>query len=410
MFANYSDNNLLMVCADSEGAGANLIELVDPQSGAVTSISVPKFIENDPSRPVSLSAGAAHEATKLIFAGLRPNIAEADFVDNLFPYRNTGIYILTTSSGENGKWTPFKPLTEIGEDGKAGRIPLIDPATGDAVSPQGGEFYTTVSLDPNTPVSMAVDGDTLYVLNMNFDKDQNGNGTKLLAPASIHAFGIAQDGLSEQAFGSQRLQVLGVESVGPAMILDGYYAPTAIASVGDGRLAVLIRGVPHSDNSSTLLLLNIEGPTNQREIPLSDSAELNMWAAASNQLPIVTLGDVNYALVGAGDESGRVAMVNLDAAEGESAVKYVGVFGPGHNVVSIVVDAAAGQAIAVSEQGQAVSINLKEIDSLSGLPKVGKKHDLPADARVAALRGNSLVVAHPTLYSQVTVTPAPVSP
>jgi hypothetical protein len=75
----------------------------------------------------------------------------------------------------------------------------------------------------------------------------------------------------------------------------------------------------------------------------------------------------------------------------------------------VAVDEAGSQAIAVSDQGKVISINLKEIDPSTGLPTVGEAHNLPADARVAALSGNSLVVAHPNKYSQVTVAPAPVS-
>jgi hypothetical protein len=254
---------------------------------------------------------------------------------------------------------------------------------------------------------MVVDGDTLYTLNMNLDGDQNGSAAKLLAPPSIHAFTISQDGLTPKTFGPQHLQAGKDISDGYARILDGFYNPAAIANVGDGRLAVLIRGIGSAETGadggvappspSHILLFNTADGSYAREsINLA-----SMVAGASNQLPIVKLNSVSFALVGAGDGSGRVAKVNLDTGD----VKYVGVFGPGHNVVGVVVDEAGSQAIAVSNQGKVISLNLKEIDLQTQLPTVGEAHDLPADARVAALRGNSLVVAHPNKYSQVTITP-----
>jgi hypothetical protein len=395
MFKSYADNKLLMVCGDTQAPGAGLIEAVDPSSGSVSSITIPGVVDGDETRPVTLSAGASHEGTQLVFAGLTPAGSEEDFQSKPFIYRNSGIYTVE-ADGANPQWTPFKTLVKIQVDGNADTIPLMSPE-------DGANAGVTVSIDPNTPVSMTVAGDTLYSLNMNLSNDQNGAFTKSLAPATIHAFSIGQDGLTEKPFGAQRLQANGVDSVGHALVLDGHYVPAAIADVGDGRLAVLIRGVAHPDNASRIILLEIEDPSVQTQIDLSDSAGLNMWAGDSNQLPIVTLNNIPHALVGAGDETGRVALVNLDTG----VVHYVGVFGDGHNVVSIVVDEAGSQAIAVSEQGKAISINLTEIDGLSGLPMVGAAHDLPADARVAALRGNSLVVAHPNKYSKVDVAPAP---
>jgi hypothetical protein len=252
---------------------------------------------------------------------------------------------------------------------------------------------------------MVVDGDTLYALNMNIATDSRGNFSQMLAPASIHAFTIGQGGLTPTTFGSMHLRADQDISDGEALILDGKYNPAAIANVGDGRLAVLIRGL-QGDGASQIIVLEIADPSVQKTITLADSMA-SFYAADSSQLAIVKLNNVNYALVGAGDESGRVAMVNLDAKE--PAPNYVGVFGEGHNVVSVVVDDASSQAIAVSDQRRVTSLNLNEIDPSTGLPTVGATHDLPADARVAAVRGDSLIVAHPNKYSKLSVIAAPVS-
>lgn len=398
----FADNKILLVCGDLEGPGANLVEGIDPQSGALSSISIPAVIEADDTRPVALSAGASHEGTQLIFAGLTPTGSEDDFQTNSHIYRNSGIYTVD-AAGQNPQWTPFQNLSMLKVDGNAENIPLVSQV-------DGTNAGVRVSFDPNTPVSMTVDGDTLYVLNANYSNDQNGAFYQSLAPLSIHAFSIGPDGLTEKALGSQRIRANGVESPGHAIILSGNYGTQgAIASVGDGRLAVLIRGFVNpedpasSENPSKILLINSEdGSFTASAIPLSDVAG-TMVASNSNQLRIVLLNDEYHALVGAGDKSGRVALVNLDTGK----VKYVGVFGEGHDVISIEVAEAGDQAIAVSSQGKVISINLKEIDGLTGLPTVGELHDIPADARLSALWGNSLVVAHPNKYSKVTVNPAP---
>jgi hypothetical protein len=413
MFQGYSDNKLLMVCADVAAPGAGLIEAVDPSTGALSSITIPGTIEGDDTRPVTLSAGTSHEATQLIFAGLAPAGSESDFQSQPFIYRNSGIYTVDANGG-NPKWTPFKTLVQIQPDGIPENVPLISPE-------DGANAGVTVSIDPNSPSSMTVDGDTLYVLNTNFDNDQNGAFFQSLAPISIHAFSISPDGLTVKVFGDQRLQANGVDSPGHALILNGQYGHGAIASVGDGRLAVLVRG-PNKGNDSRIILLESEDPKVQTQIPLSDVAGM-FNASTSNQLPIVMLNDSPHALVGAGDGSGRVAMVNL----GTGKVKFIGVFevpmdeqgnfikdqdgnipeADRQNVISIVVDEAGKQAFAVSEQGKVRSINLQDLDGLTGLPTVGEIHTLPADAHVAALRGNSLVVAHPNNYSQFTVNAVP---
>lgn len=397
LFKNYADNAFLMVCGDASGMGANGIESVDPsQSGNVEITYVPASIEGDDTRPVTLSSGAADETTQLIFAGLTP--ADAETSDNPFVYRNSGIYTFSPTGGvENGKYTPFKTLVQIQPDGQPETIPLIDPS-------DGTNAGVTVALDPNTPVSFDISGDTLAAVNMNFQRDQNGQFTQSLAPASVHWFTIASGGLTPKPLGTQRLQADGVDSEGHALILNGQYVPAAIAFVGDGRLAVLIRGLEHPDNPSRIILIDTENPGEQVQIPLSDSAGLNMWASDSNQLPIVTMNETPYALVGAGDKSGRVAMVNLDSGE----VKYVGVFGEGHNVVSVIVDESGQQALAVSDKAKVVSLNLFETDEFTGLPKVGSQQGgLSEDPRVAAIRGDTVVVAHPGKYSKITVNPVP---
>ncbi len=399
LLLSHVDSSILMVCGDDPavdgGAGPGRIEVVNPgeSTGSVPFLTVPTVIADDAARPVRLSSGASQEGTSLIVAGLAPSGNQADYESNPNIFKNSGLLALSQTGGVPDS----NSVVEFDALGFDFPFPLANVS-----APENQAVVS--SIQPNTPVSMTIVGDTLYVLNANMALNQQAalEGLEVLdyAPATIHAYTIGDGGsLTPQPLGAVEMTVDGEAAPGHALPLFGQYAPAAITTTPDGRLAVLIRGIGGGDNPSRILLINPENPAESQEITLSDSAGLNFWAGSSNELPIVDFNGAPHALVGAGDGTGRLAMVNLD----DGSTSYVGVFSGEANITSVVVDTSGTQLVAVSDTGNVRSVNLAEIDDISGLPKVGQTHSIPAEPRLAALRGNSMIIAHPTSYTQVEV-------
>lgn len=402
------DNNMLMVCGDDPavdgGPGAGRIELVNPaeSSGDVPFITVPTQIDGDSSRTVRLSAGAVDPSSSRVFVGVSPSGTTTDFETMPSIYANSGIFTTAQTGDGSATFTQFDRLQFVSD---LVQFPLVSINDGSVIGQSD-------ALQPNSPVAMTVVGDTLYVLNNNLAlMESNPDDPIAYAPASIHAYTIGADGsLTVKPIGDMQLQTDTEVSPGHAHILIGFNNAAAINSLPDGRLAVLIRGIGGGDNPSKILLIDPANPADTTQFPITDSASdgerpLNMWAGPSNQMPIVEYQGVQHAVIGAGDGTGRVVMVNLETGFGT----YVGGFGDGHNITNVVVDQSGTQLLIVSDQGQVRNINLNEIDDATGLPIGGPNHTLPADPRLAAIRGNNMIVAHPTSYTQVVVSEPPTS-
>ena len=395
------DANMLMICGDDPAVdgtpGAGRIEVVNPSdstSGGVPFITVPTEIDGDPARSVRLSAGAAHNGSSRIFVGASPSGTQSDFESFSSIYANSGVFTTSQTGDGSATFTQFDRLRFVSD---AVQFPLVSIDDNSVVGQSD-------AVQPNSPVAMTIVGETLYVLNNNLALIED-TGDIAYAPASLHAYTIGGDGsLTVSPIGDMQLQTDTEVSPGHAHVLIGFNNAAAITPMTDGRLAVLIRGVGGGDNPSKILLIDPANPADTTQIPITDSASagdrpLNMWAGPSNQMPIVDFNGEQHAVVGAGDGTGRVLLVNLSTQEGV----YVDGFGDGHNVTNAVVDQSGTQLMIVSDQGQVRSVNLTEIDEATGLPKGGPNHTLPADPRVAALRGNNLIVAHPTSYTQVVI-------
>lgn len=392
---SHVNNSVLMVCGDDPtvdgGEGVGVIEVVDPgASGPATALAVPTMIAGDAGRLVRLSSGVTQEGSSLIVAGLSPAGNQADFESNPSIFANSGILAMSQTGGVPDS----NDVVEFDQLDFTFPIPLANV-------PGSAEQPVVSSIQPNTPVSMTILGDTLYVLNANMAYNQQAalEGLDVLdyAPPTIHAYTIGDSGtLTPKAIFEEPTE----PAFEFALPLIGQFAPAAINTTPDGNLAVLIRGIGGGDNPSKILVINPENPAESQEISITDSAGLNFWAGPSNEMPIVDFNGSPHALVGAGDGTGRLAMVNLD----DGSTSYVGVFSGETNVVSVVVDTSGTQLVAVSDTGSIRTVNLGEIDEISGLPKVGEIHSIPAEPRLAALRGNSMIVAHPTSYTQVEVT------
>lgn len=391
-------SSILMFCGDDSavegGDGVGRIEEINPSSGAADVPFIPVAVGDT----YKISSGAVSDG--IVIAGLAPSGTVAD-------YESTGPDLLQNSG--------LLAFSKTGGVADIANTVLFDELTFDFSFPLANvenpsEQQLISTLVPNTPVSMAVVGNTVYVLNANraFNNQAALDGLDVLdyAPATVHAYTLGGDGsLTPATVGDVEMVVNGELTPGHAYPLFGQYAPAAIADVGDGRLAVLIRGIGGGDNPSKVIVFDPSDPGNtSAEYSITDSAGLNFWAGTSNQLNIVDYNDAPHALVGAGDGSGRLAMVNLD----DGTTTYVGVFTGDANVQSISVNATHNVVVVTSSNGEARTVNLGEVDEITGLPTVGQTHTIPADPKESAIIGNNVIVAHPMSYTRI-VTQEPIA-
>jgi hypothetical protein len=295
---------------------------------------------------------------------------------------------------------------------------------------ESGNGFEVFGFNPNTPVSMLKADGKLYVLNanrvFNYDAaaanaaDPEAEPKQVLdyAPASIHAFSIGADGSLTPAQAGDQALMVGTESKpGHAYVMNGSFNPSAMADLGDGRLAVVTRGLG-SGNTSVLHVYNIEDFTSglsgaNSDIAITDGSALNFSINASPHLPIVELGGTPYALLGSNDGTGRVALVNLgkDVVDSER-LEFFGVFDGETNVASIVPD--GDRAYVISDKGDIRPLylfdNAEQGISFGSVGPVKKLATTDAGTHyVAGLSGNSLVAASPNNYSKASITAGPSS-
>jgi hypothetical protein len=424
------DSNVIMTCGDNadlgQTQGASKLEIVNPGTGEIVPIQLPITHRNIPIRLTSAASGSGN----ILYVGFKAAGSESQFESDISRFNHSGIFVVNQETGMViGDPITFAPIAlpfpvEIANVAGVGS----DPSGGEGgAGGTSGETQVPAinGFTPNSPILGQI-GNELYAVCSNDTLNRPAALEGLtpiidFAPVSAHAFIINADGsLSPKAGVSPQP----ISEEGNVSVLFGAFNPKAVADLGDGRIAILVQGVPGRGNSSTIQVLNTSnfesglGETAfSSYIDLTDSGGLNFFANNSGNLAIIHLEvqgadgpeAVPHAIVGSADGSGRVALVNLapDVPE-ETRTTFISVYKDAElaDIAAIVAD--GDRAYVVSDTGKIRTLFLADSAEADG-PKfgnVGPVHNLntvpPGTRMEAALSGSSILVAQPGNYSQAT--------
>jgi len=414
-------NSLIMTCSDREGTGNAILERINASTGSVDQLLLPDTIGNDPNKPVHLTS-AASSGGGIVHVGFTATGSDAEFRGGSRSLGLSGIFIAPEADPNITSQVLYNPLQQVAfgdvQPISLAGIQLSNPGLPNEAA-QAGVDATVNSFSPNTAVSMVRVGNRLYTIERNLVLNAT-NGQIDMAPTTIHRWDVngTNGHLTPTPIGDAQSvnQVPGSSTASNAFLISGAYNATAIAGLGEDRIAAVIQGLPSDDadaeESSQLRVYNLDmtaglnapgGVTTTSTISLSDSTG-TFRANSSSQLSIV---NNRFALVGSADGSGRIAIVDLnrDAPPPPATrARYVKVFEDGSDIANIVANPNGQFAYVISDSGQIRTVTLSEGDNFG---KVGDSFTLSSvmsgTTIPAAFRANSVIAARPDGYSKAPI-------
>lgn len=357
-------SRIFTTCADDpnldpSSPGVGVVEILDVSgtSPSTNSIELPTT-DPDSGRPIVLTTSHfIHlEDNDLLYVGFRAagSTSQLESGDAAALAEDSGIFIVDPDDPASVTTVRFSNLLASGPGVQVSnfRNPDSDPT-----------FLP--GFTPNTPLAIAQSGNELYVLTANtVFNDLASNPLDVVKP-TVLAYTIGADGsLTEREVTSQLNRLVRQDTLGYSnayQVSSGFF-PGGMAKLTDGRLVVLTRGVPPEDPSSadspSALAVIPSGLSDGADvIPITASAsEPSFLAFSPGHLDCRTIGGVPYAQVGSveggasGENSGRVAHINLDSGELEYLTPYKM---EGENIANVIFhpDSSVPASFVLSEAG-----------------------------------------------------------
>lgn len=356
--------NLIITCGDS---GRNQIDGLKVPTAGINSVVFPNYLFGDKTKPINLTASAVGPNNKR-FTLFEAYGSVEEFENKTRSVDTSGIYVSTAGKGDDIWGLTF--------DRVEGKYALLSVSATPSVID---------GFMPNSPRAIHYSGNKVFVVNSNKVLDSS-SGKLTYAPLTVHSYKIDDSLpylLKKDAF----------------IYLKNGFNPLAMGAKANGPLVILTGGLPGAGIAPTIELIPMDFSQARTSIPIAATTSVDsrpFVPSSFSELPILS---ERFVLVGSADGSGRIAIVDLDNAKGNST-KLVTVF-DGHNIAGVLKGKDDSSAYVLSSSGYVKKV---WFDFVNGKVKVGPSYkfgeQFSKNFRIG-LYSTGIIVAGPNGYHRI---------